>query len=142
MTDRLQRILLLALILPQLLLLGLGRSLVVCVSSEGHMQVELAASSCCDSLPQTVLGETTDGQDGETNGSDDCGSCSDHAILVDLNGPKRVGEFQVATGPMLPLDSWPTAFVFDPRLESGKPFRAFDGASTHLTHLRCVVLRC
>ena len=141
-TDRLQHVLLLALIVPQLLLLGMGRSLVVCVSSAGHMQVEPADSSCCDPLPQTVLGEATDGQDSETNGSEDCGSCSDLAIIVDLNVSKRLGNFQVGSGPILPLDSWQAAFLFEPRPEFGKPFRAFDRASTHLTRLRCVVLRC
>lgn len=142
MFASLRRLTLLLTLLPQLLLLGLGRGVVVCVAPGGHMQVEVLASACCggaDSSTNTGAGLAL------TQDEPDCGSCSDLWIVVD----SRVSRSSGARDVELPSD---TALALAPEPlrfpGSADPLRALGShldrgqEPPHLIHLRSVVLRC
>jgi len=69
-------------LVPQLLFLGLGRGVVVCVAPGGHLEVELAAADgCADSrpaAPAVVEASCVDSHEGLP-----CGPCSDFGFVVD-----------------------------------------------------------
>ncbi len=50
----LSRLIVLLVLLPQMLVLGMGRGLVICVAPDGHVQIELAASECCSATPEVA----------------------------------------------------------------------------------------
>ena len=130
-------------LLPQLLVLGMGREFVVCIAPGGHLRVEVAANVCC--VDRTAA--STDSDEGIVLSHDepDCGSCSDYRIEVDPRlsrscGPGRLNPPAVATAvPPVGIPTLPAARDTTPPL--GRPLDR-GCVPPHLIHLRSVVLRC
>ena len=66
-------------LLPQLLMLGLGQGMVLCITEDGHFQIEVPSDDCCEGI--------SDLEDGlaepEAHAGPDCGPCSDFLIVFD-----------------------------------------------------------
>ena len=140
--HRLRRLALLLALLPQLLVLGLGGGVVVCVAPDGHVQLEIAASECCgDAGASTAPG---DRDVASSQDEPDCGSCSDLQIALDTGVARSSGaqeiELPAHTAAILPE---PLAFQAAPD-GKGALGRVLDRGHEppHLIHLRSVVLRC
>jgi len=140
--PNLRRLALLLALLPQLLVLGLGRGVVVCIAPDGHVQVEIAASTCCgDDGASTALG---DRNLASSQDEPDCGSCSDLQIALDPRVARGSGtqeiELPAHTAAILPE---PFAFLAAPDATDSLG-RILDRGHEppHLIHLRSVVLRC
>lgn len=138
----LRRLALLLVLLPQLLVLGLGRGIVVCIAPGGHVQVEIAASSCCSNAsPSGAVGS---GDLASPQDEPDCGSCSDLQIALDT----RVARSSGTQGNELPSNAAapPLEPIADPIAPDAAPslVRTLDRGHEppHLIHLRSVVLRC
>ena len=73
------------LVLPQLLFLGLGGRLVLCLAPDGHVQLESSASFCCDvaesEQPSQGMGSERVTDPTEEGQASDCGPCTDLEII-------------------------------------------------------------
>jgi hypothetical protein len=139
----LRRLLLLAMLLPQLIVLGLGREVFVCIAADGHVEVELASSACCtgpDAAAETAGALPDEGES--------CGSCSDYGIGVEpriarastedeVNVPPHVAATPAALAPPVVPDALDEAR----HAAHERPARGAD-PSPHLVHVRITVLRC
>jgi len=135
-----RRLVLFLALLPQLLALGLGRGVVVCVAPGGHLRLEVAGSACCaDPAPAAHAG-TVASQD-----ESDCGACTDLGIALDprlsrrssAGGSELAGDATAA----LPVETRTLAeAAHAARHLEPPPDRGF--APPHLLHLRSVVRRC
>jgi len=133
----LRRAALLLLLLPQLLVLGLGRGLVVCFEPNGGVTVELAGAACCGEPGAPTTSEAARLTAAPEQG---CGSCADVRLTVDRRGPREqeLGGESLLARPAGPLgDTCPEP---RPALRLDCPRGA--PPSPHLAHLRSVVLRC
>ncbi len=74
------RALVVLLLLPQLLLLGLGGRLVLCVAPDGHLVVEAAGSACCDASAHDDARPAPTLAPAGAHGGADCGACTDIEI--------------------------------------------------------------
>ena len=140
--PNLRRLALLLALLPQLLVLGLGRGVVLCIAPSGHVQLEIAASTCCgDDGASTAPG---DRDLASSEDEPDCGSCSDLQIALDPRASRGSGTQEIelpahaAATPPEP-DAIPVAANVTGPLD-----RILDRGHEppHLIHLRSVLLRC
>ena len=138
--PNLRRLALVLALLPQLLMLGAGPAVVVCVAPGGHMQVEAAASACCRGPASAGDGDLSTSQ-----GGPDCGACSDIAIALD----PRVFLAAGPGGLDLPSDTATALPVMLTAVPITAEFCYSPGRSArrghlppHLVHLRSVLLRC
>jgi len=140
--PNLRRLALLLALLPQLLVLGLGRGVVVCIAPGGHVQVEIAASTCCaDAAPSATAGnrDLASSQD-----EPDCGSCSDLQIAMDPRVARGSSTQEIELpAPAAAIPPEPTA-VPAAADATGTLRRIPDRGHEppHLIHLRSVLLRC
>jgi len=139
MTTPLRRLLLLAALLPQLLVLGLGRGVVLCVEPDGHVQIELAtAEICCAGAPAL---NAANGIDRESEG-DDCNACTDLRLVVDTRGSRSSDGLDAAAhaATLAAADPWkPAVRASRTLVRAGAPP---DRAPRHLLCLRSVLQRC
>lgn len=139
----LPRIVLILILLPQLLVLGLGRGVVICIAPSGHVQVEIAASACCSVPSSTAAAHDGDLAVPETD--PDCGSCSDYWIVFHPSQSRTstVGSFEAPSDATAagtnaipkPKPAVGRGHALDPPRERGH-------VPQHLIHLRSVLLRC
>jgi hypothetical protein len=73
-----RRTLVLLALLPQFLVLGLGRGIVLCVGDGGHARIEVAASACCTISPA----QAQHGDDEHCDDAGDCEACTDMTVVV------------------------------------------------------------
>lgn len=141
--SRLRHLGLLLALLPQLLLLGLGRGVVLCIASDGHVQVELVSSACC------LQDASAAGNEEPASGEDsDCGSCRDLLIAMEaVVSRNSVGSSIELPSNAIPLASPLASLESPPRADSsgtlplaGSPRRALE--PPHLSRLRSLQLRC
>jgi hypothetical protein len=137
----LRRLAILLALLPQLLVLGLGSGVVVCVTPDGHLQLEVSGSDCCEEL----AAPSGDKGSARSQGRSDCGPCTDFAIVLDQRRSKD-DDGKALRFPSTPLRAMS---LQAPLLAGPKgPGRAFGlpatgvAAPPHLIHLRSVLLRC
>ncbi|GEM_PF-3881155 len=146
MSSRILRLALLLALLPQGLLLGMGRGVVVCVAPGGHLRVELSGSLCCleeDSHASEPDGALTQKRDGPGLL---CGLCTDFDLEVDQRQPRKPKDR------ISPEVSVPITVVSSPEISGlqslapPSPRRSLPPAgnlgSPHLVPLRTTVLRC
>jgi len=140
--SNLRRLAVLLALLPQLLVLGLGRGLVLCIAPSGHVQVEIAASPCCEGAnPSTASG---DRDPAASHDAPDCDSCSDLQIALD----PRIG--RGSSTQEIELPAYAPAIAPEPIAvpgaadATGPLGRILDRGHEppHLIHLRSVLLRC
>ena len=134
-----RRLFILLALLPQLLVLGLGRGVVLCVAPDGHVQIEVAASTCCaDALAASP--EDTVGSEQE---ADECGSCTDLQIVVDTRVSRAPDGTDVDSGPSaaLPVETSDPFGRGQSKLAAHRWVQS-DLEPHHLIHLRSVLLRC
>lgn len=128
-------------LLPQLLVLGLGHGVVVCVAPGGHVEFEAVGSGCC-SANQDAPANSEDG--GFQESDPDCGPCSDLAIvlnskrlsdrnLVDLNQCFDPVATPIAIHVVLGVQDPAHLFVRPTERHCEPP---------HLINLRSILLRC
>ena len=144
MCSRIQRIVLLLAFLPQLVVMGMGQSVVVCVGDDGHMQLEVTVSGCCADFGEAPSGSAP--ALSTTEGDSDCISCSDIGIVLDPR-PARgasveslgLAHFVIQLFPLAiePVDGSATP-------EAALASEAADGGvqPQHLLHRRSVQLIC
>lgn len=143
MPQPVRRLLVLLALLPQLLMLGLGQGVVVCVAPSGHLQVELSASACCDSPPAGLTEAGTSFASDRTLVATDCGSCSDFVMVVDLLGSPDHRKVEFAAPPSAAHIVVEVVAEPEPSLSSQGPGTSRRGVEPlYLGHLRSVVLRC
>jgi len=140
--PNLRRFALLLALLPQLLVLGFGRGVVVCIAPGGHVQLEIAASTCCgDDGASTAPG---DRDLASSQDEPDCGSCSDLQIALDPRVARGSGTQQIELpahaaaippGPVGIPGAADATGLLDRILDRGHE-------PPHLIHLRSVQLRC
>jgi len=106
------------------------------------MQLEAAASDCCDDPTDLSFGEADLDRESGQKESDDCDSCSDVAVLVELIGTKNLVKLQVDLDQFPPLDVWLSAQLCQPLAAPAQPSKAAETASMYPARLSCVVLRC
>jgi len=140
--SMLRRLVLLAALLPQLFLLGLGRGVVVCMEDNGHVQVEVSTSMCCSEQSETS--PASEGELPRASHEPDCGSCSDFPILLDQRRAKNLSVggpgFSQHAPALLAVEGCAFHGAARPALSFGRP--ADRGrVPSHLNHLRSVVLR-
>jgi len=140
--SQIQRILLLALVLPQLLWTGISESLVICVTSEGHLELEFGASKCCAASTQGPLSDSKVSVVRQSEALQDCDACSDFRISEELQAKQQSGTSGPDLGmPFLPFDRWLTALRFGSTEPLDMPVgRGLTDAMTLLG--RCPILRC
>jgi hypothetical protein len=139
--QRFARYALLIALLPQLLVLGLGRGVVLCIAPGGHLRVEAAASECCldGGSGSAAVGLATLPADGA-----DCGSCDDVRIAFDARVTRAASapDHVPPHGAAMPAVAAPGRVV----VHAGRALelrRAREGSgSPHLACLQNVVLRC
>ena len=142
-TSSLRRMAILVALLPQLLLMGLGQGVVLCVAPGGHVQMEAVASLCC---ADSTSGEAARDVSLSTPiGDSDCDQCTDYRISLDsiMAPDSRTEAFERLPGC---LAATPTEA---PRLLPGSTSSPYFGrapdrghAPPYLGHLRSVLLRC
>ena len=133
-------------LLPQLLVLGLGRSVVLCIGDGGHAQIEVAASLCCagaGSLAPARVGAEHSKVAGQDDGASDCDACTDLLIVVST----RFSRVEDGTdpGPRAPVAAAPAAPAPERSGQSGFIVRhgsRGDPEPPHLLALRSIRLRC
>jgi hypothetical protein len=136
-----RRLLILLALLPQLLVLGLGGGVVICLDPGGGAHIQIAVQSCCEgtSAPSSGATEGVSGFEGE----DDCRSCRDVTILEDsgmARAPEQV-KHEIGTAAL------PVVTAFVPHVDWPLPARRRaivprDREPPGLLHLRSVVIRC
>ena len=138
-----KRLLILLTLLPQLLVLGLGTGVVVCVGAGGHLQIEVAAGDCCSDTSAASLEAVSNGAWGASGHGFCTTSCTDLGIVVDTRLSRAPDGPDIETGvsAALPVES-STLFgrglpVFVAQRGSQDNFEP-----PHLLHLRSVLLRC
>jgi len=140
--QSLRRLALLLALLPQLIVLGLGRGVVVCIAPSGHVQVEIAASPCCGDAGSAGAGGDRDLATSQDE--PDCGSCSDLQIALDTRVARSSSAGQVelpANAAIPPLEP----FAFPAAVDASRPRGRIQDRGhepPHLIHLRSIVLRC
>lgn len=133
-----RRLLLLALLLPQLAALSVGQALVVCVGDGDHLEVELASSACCQE-PAGGTAAPPAATLPAPSGSPQCPSCEDIDLLVEPTRPDR----ETLAAPLVPPGLGQPALPAPPcRTDALSPRRGGSRASPPNAHLRTVVLRC
>ena len=140
--PNLRRLALLLALLPQLLVLGLGRGVVVCIAPGGHVKVEIAASTCCGDDGATMA--PGDRDPAASQDEPDCGSCSDLKIALDPRVTRSSGTQEIEL-PAHTAAIPPEPLTFQAAPDStGSLGRILDRGQEppHLIHLRSVVLRC
>ena len=143
MVPSLQRLALVLAIIPQLIVMGLGQGVVVCIAPGGHMQVEVLANECCAGA--TPAPAARDRADSVSHEEPDCGSCSDYQILMDLRVSRssRTGSFEHSPNVTAAL---PVEFARVPVAERANRSRERHlergRVPRHLESLRSVMLRC
>lgn len=85
MASLLKRLTLLLAIVSQVTL-GVGRGMVLCVESDGSVQLEIASVACCEPAPLHELHEEGE-QETCSRETGDCGGCTDQALQM-LEVPK------------------------------------------------------
>ena len=142
----LRRLTLFLALLPQLIGLGMGGGIVLCVAPAGKVEVEFASNTCCDGAGARS-DESSSRRPAALSPSEDghgCESCSDLEIALDPRASRGSGgtelRFQHLAAPPLPTS--PPACA-EP-LRAGSPGGWFPGAGRppHLMRLRGVTLRC
>jgi hypothetical protein len=134
-------------LLPQLLVLGLGRSVVLCIGDGGHAQIEVAASLCCagaGSLAPARVGAEHSKVAGQDDGASDCDACTDLLIVVstpcsrveDGNAPPPPGPAAAPPAAPAPATSRGHGDLATRRASRGSP------EPPHLLALKSVRLRC
>ena len=128
-------------LLPQLLVLGLGHGVVVCVGPGGHVEIETVGGICCS---DSEAAPSSSEVDGFQHSDSDCGPCTDIALLSNSKHPsdrdaddldqslESVGR-PVATHVILGAQD-PAHFFVRPVERHCEP--------PHLDNLRSVLLRC
>jgi hypothetical protein len=138
--PRIRRLALLLVLLPQLLVLGLGRGVVICIASDGHVRVEAAASVCCEDGGSALGGAGLAGSPDEP----DCGPCADFRLALDARaarGSSVAGWELPQSAAALPVEPPTPSAAADLARPHG--LRQDRGrVPPHLVHLHCVVLRC
>jgi hypothetical protein len=137
--PQIRRLLLLLVLLPQLLVLGLGRGVVICIEPGGHVRVEAAASTCC--ADDGVGRAQSAGALEET----DCGSCSDVRIALDVRASRGPGHDRSLGGSERLQGALPVALPACTTSYVGRALarRAERGhVPPHPVRMRGVVLRC
>jgi hypothetical protein len=134
--HHLRRAVLVLALLPQLLVLGLGSGVVLCIAPGGHVQVEVATTDCCGGPGSSSGGG---GEQAAPRGDDGCGACADLQLVLDPRTPRGAGSSDVS-GAALPVEPTPDrravrAPGFAPRADRGRE-------PPHLIRLRSVLLRC
>ena len=149
---RSRRILALIALLPQLIVLGMGRSVVLCVGDGGHARIEVASSVCCAVTPtaaQAAPAKAAHEQgvlpadDEQEGGASDCDSCTDLLIVVST----RFSRVEDGTdpGPRAPVAAAPAAPAPERSGQSGFIVRhgsRGDPEPPHLLALRSIRMRC
>ena len=138
---RLRRLALLLALLPELLMLGLGQGVVLCIAPGGHVQVEVETSVCCAEADAAAHGPGAGASEHER----DCGPCSDVGTTLDphaAQAPEVQGVELPAASAALPEDALALRGAVDrtmPRLRDDP-----DGGQgpPHLLWLRSVMLLC
>ena len=150
---RSRRILALIALLPQLIVLGMGRSVVLCVGDGGHARIEVASSVCCAVTPtaaQAAPAKAAHEQgvlpadDEQEGGASDCDSCTDLLIVVstpcsrveDGNAPPPPGPAAAPPAVPAPATSRGHGDLATRRASRGSP------EPPHLLALKSVRLRC
>jgi hypothetical protein len=131
-----RRLLLLLVLVPQVLALGLGRGSVLCVSGDGHVQIEALSSACCTD----GASRTSDAAGRLGRSASDCEACTDLRVTLDSQ-PQRVGE-RLAEPSATAIDAPDPA---PRRAASRARFAARSERALvppHLIRLRGVLLRC
>jgi len=134
-----RRLALILALLPQLLILGFGQGMVLCVTEDGHFQVEVPSDDCCEGTSN--LGE--DQVVAKASSDSDCGACDDFLIVFDsalnqgnlLSNVLLEGSSRLLVEPFV-LPEW--------NASSTSPWNA-DAKSLaplHLGQLRSVLLLC
>ncbi|RKY19074.1 MAG: hypothetical protein DRQ55_11580 [Planctomycetota bacterium] len=145
-----RRVALLLALLPQLVVLGLGHGVVICMTADGHMEVEVASSGCCAESPVVAMAAGTAGLIGPAGSAQqsdaDCGSCSDFGIVLDPRPCRGSGvgtsllSSDLANAPPSP------SVALDDAVDSAACAVAHGsrGGVTplHLEHLRSIQLSC
>jgi len=144
MCSRIHRVVLLLAFLPQLVVMGMGQSVVVCVGDDGHMQLEVIVGGCCADTGEAPMGSAPALSTSENDS--DCVACSDIGVVLDPR-PARgasveslgLGHFVVQLSPFAvePVDgsATPEATVASEAAVGG-------AQPQHLHHRRSVQLIC
>ena len=121
-------------LLPQLLLLGLGRGVVLCSATDGHVQMEILASGCCDDA--LFASHDAHGPVADT-GAARCGACTDFRVVPDDRMPRVETE-----APALVAIPLPAPAVVAARGRAPVSASYHRRIASHLLSLRSVSLRC
>jgi hypothetical protein len=128
--------LILALALLSQLLLGTGRGMVLCVESDGSVQLEVLSVSCCE--PEAVHDLHDEDRLVDCSSSDEgCGGCTDQALQL-IEGAR--GKQSLPPLVALPVGLAAVAPRHDRPARYG--FAARPPLDGRLACLRTVVLRC
>lgn len=138
----LRRLALLLVVLPQLLVLGLGRGLVVCIAPGGHVRVEVAAGPCCGD--REALTALRGGDRAEPHDEPDCGPCSDLRVApaprASRSTDARAGELPSFVPDALVEPPGSLLAAGTTRRAARDPGRGLE--PPHLIQVRSIVLRC
>ena len=140
--PHLRRIALLLALLPQFLLLGLGRGVVICVAPGGDVRVEITASERCFDPAALGTASAADGVLSEEEPT--CGPCSDLALVLGDPVIRNSGAHDVELPSGLERLSVAPAFSAPMAGAADVPGLAFERGprARHLVCMRSVLLRC
>lgn len=137
----LRRVLILLALVPQLLVLGLGGGVYVCLDPGGAAHLQIAAKSCCEETPASSAGGA--GELSGPVGMDDCQSCRDVALVADMDSVRAPDRVDHDTGSQaIALAATSVVAEERPRPPRLQRIVARDREPPNLLHLRSVVLRC
>jgi len=137
----LHRLAILLALWPQILILGLGQGVFLCVTPEGHVQMEVASSACRADCSSAMVGggELEVSQDEPKNGS-----CSDLEIVLGIRISRSMDD-GIPEPPLstiaLPVEL-PTVQMADGGSRPQRRHLERAHQPPYLVHLRSVVLRC
>jgi hypothetical protein len=136
MITLLNRLTLCLAVLSQLVL-GVGRGMVLCVESDGSMQLEIVSIACCEPEPVHDLHVGQEEQEEACSGENGgCGGCTDQVLKL-LELPKSKN-----TLPPLVAVSHVSTEVRCPSDRIERTLRTVRPTGHRLTCLKSVVLRC
>ena len=139
MSQTLRQFLLLFVLLPQLAAASLGNGLVLCVGPGNHIQIEIASSLCSSSdLEADDLSEADGFDKNRPTDSQECSSCEDVELLLDLARPDQDSTHALALPPRVSvgvIESYPVQSRICDRVDRSR-------VAAHLAPLRTIVLRC
>ena len=144
MCSRIHRVVLLLAFLPQLVVMGMGQSVVVCVGDDGHMQLEVIVGGCCTDAAEAPVGSAPALSTSESDS--DCFACSDIGVVLDPRPARGASVESIGLTlfvvQLFPLRVEPVDGSTAPGVAVASEVEGAGVRPQHLVHRRSVQLIC